>query len=62
MADNRTYNPLSEGYSGKQVRKEGSIQRGYTGTQSTTTSKPPQTVKPLQSGIIKPSTNNSTKK
>ncbi len=52
MGETRNYNPLNEGYSGK-VYTKGS--EGYTGyINSDKRQVAPQTIKPLQSAIIKP--------
>lgn len=59
MNQSRTYNPLTEGYSGLLSGNEGysgnnTLSReGYKGGNS---HMPPQTIKPLQSAIIKPAT------
>ena len=55
MGQTRTYNPLNEGYSGLSAGNEGySGQLGYNGGSGQQVA--PQTIKPLQSAIIKPAT------
>jgi hypothetical protein len=58
MGEVRTYNPLNEGYSGKSIVHDGysgkvNLKEGYSGSTNTNVIAP-QTIKSLQSAIIKP--------
>lgn len=52
MEQTRTYSPLNEGYSGS---KSIESKKGYAGNNENQTITPPQTIRPLQSALIKPS-------